>query len=87
MSIAKPMTRIESNKRSGRWLRWLLLTPFRIGWWFATRVEKATGIAFTLVAGAILVVAGFWLSSTILGLILGIPMIVAGGFLLARALY
>lgn len=77
----------KRRKKSGRWLRRILLAPFRLGWWFASRFEKATGIIFTLIVGAIFVLVGFWLTSTILGLILGIPMIVAGGFLLARALY
>ncbi len=81
------MAHTEPNKRSGRWLRALIFAPFRIGWWFATRVEKAVGIGFTLVLGAVLAAAGLWLSSTLLGLILGIPMIIVGGFLLARALY
>ena len=75
------------TKRGGRLLRYLTLTPFRMGWWMASRVERATGILFTLIVGAVLLAGGIFLSSTLLGLILGIPMIVAGGFLVLRALY
>jgi hypothetical protein len=75
------------KRRRGRLLRYLLFTPFRIGWWMASRVEKSTGIIFTLIMGAALLAGGIFLSSTLLGLILGVPMIVAGGFLVLRALY
>ncbi len=75
------------KKRSGRLLRYIVFAPFRMGWWMASRVERSTGILFTLIFGAVLLAAGIFLSSTLLGLIPGIPMIVAGGFLVLRALY
>jgi hypothetical protein len=53
----------------------------------ASRVERSTGILFTLIVGAVLLAGGIFLSSTLLGLILGVPMIFAGGFLVLRALY
>ena len=68
-------------------LRYVLLSPFRLGWWMASKIEKSTGIIFTLFVGAALVVGGFFLCSTFIGAILGIPMILAGGFLALRALY
>ena len=80
---------LESPKprRSGRLLRYVVFAPFRMGWWLASRVEKSTGIIVTLILGAALLAGGFFLSSTLLGLILGVPMIVAGAFLGLRALY
>jgi len=75
------------KRRSGRVLRYLVFAPFRMGWWMASRVEKSTGIVFTLIAGAGLLAGGIFLSSTLLGLILGVPMIVVGAFLVLRALY
>lgn len=73
--------------RTGRMMRYVLLAPFRLGWWMASKMEQSTGILFTLLTGAALLVAGFFLCSTFIGAILGIPMIVAGGFLALRALY
>lgn len=75
------------KRRGGRLLRYVLFAPFRMGWWMASRVEKSTGIVFTLIVGAALLAAGFFLSSTLLGLFLGVPMIVMGAFLVLRALY
>lgn len=75
------------KSRGGRVLRYVLFAPFRMGWWMASRVEKSTGIIFTLILGSGLLVGGFILSSTLLGLILGVPMMVAGAFLVLRALY
>ena len=75
------------KNRSGRILRYVLFAPIRIGWWMASRVERSTGIAFTLILGAVLLAGGIFLSSTLLGAIPGIPMIAAGGFLVLRALY
>ena len=75
------------KKRSGRLLRYVVFAPFRMGWWMASRIEKSTGILFTLILGVVLLAGGIVLSSTLLGMIPGIPMIVAGGFLVLRALY
>ena len=36
------------KKRGGRLLRYVIFTPFRIGWWMASRVERATGILFSV---------------------------------------
>jgi hypothetical protein len=75
------------KKRGGRLLRYVIFAPIRIGWWMASRVERSTGIVFTLILGTVLLAGGIFLSSTLLGAIPGIPMIVAGGFLVLRSLY
>jgi len=72
---------------SGRALRYVALSPFRTGWWMASKVERTTGIVFTLIVGVVLLAGGFWLSSTLIGVLLGVPMMVAGAFLALRALY
>ena len=77
----------KTKNRGGRLLRYLLLAPFRLGWWMASKVEGSTGILFTLLVGAGLLAGGIFLSSTLIGALLGIPMIIAGGFLALRALY
>ena len=73
--------------RGSRALRYILLSPFRFGWWMSSKVEKSTGILFTLIVGVGLLVGGFFLCSSFIGAILGIPMLLAGGFLTVRALY
>ncbi len=85
--VAARPSAIEPKRRGGRVLRYVLLTPIRLGWWMASKIERSTGILFTLLIGAALLVGGFFLCSTFIGMILGIPMIVAGGFLALRALY
>lgn len=82
-----PITPKAERPWTGRAVRYLVLAPFRWGWWMASKVERSTGIVFTLVVGVILLAAGFWLSSTVIGMLLGVPMIVAGTFLTLRALY
>ena len=72
---------------TGRALRYFLLAPFRLGWWAASRFERSAGIVFTLLVGAALLAVGFFLSSTFIGMLLGIPMMFAGAFLALRALY
>ncbi len=83
---ARP-SKAANASRGGRMLRYALLAPFRLGWWMSSKIEKSTGIFFTLIVGAAFLVGGFFLCSTFIGAILGIPMIIAGGFLALRALY
>ncbi len=82
-----PVAPAPKRPWSGRALHYVAFAPFRTGWWMASRVERSTGIVFTLVVGALLLVCGFWLSSTLIGMLLGVPMMVAGVFLALRALY
>lgn len=85
----KPGAAAPTVKRpwTGRALRYMAFAPFRWGWWMASRVEQSTGIVFTLIVGVIMVLGGFWLSSTVLGMLLGVPMMVVGAFLALRAMY
>lgn len=85
--VTAPVAPKPKRAWSGRALRYVVFAPFRTGWWMASKVEQSTGIVFTLVVGAILLVCGFWLSSTLIGMLIGVPMMVAGAFLALRALY
>ncbi len=70
-----------------RGLRFFLLWPVLLAWRMASVVERGTGIVWTLIGGSALVMLGLFLCSTLLGVILGLPMAICGSFLLARALY
>ena len=45
------------------------------------------GILLTLLIGVAFLLIGLYLTSTIIGAIPGLPMVVLGGFLTMRALY
>ena len=79
MSAAPPLTR--------RMFRFLLVSPFRFTWWLVTGVCNAIGILLSLFFGIALVTLGYFLASTIIGAIIGVPMLILGIFLLLRALY
>ncbi len=83
----KPSLLGRSPSLLGRFLRTMVLWPFKMLWRFASRVEKRTGIVVTLVLGATLVIVGWWLIGTFLGLPLGLLMVLTGGALLLRSLY
>ena len=83
----KPVRPKTKRPWSGRALRYVAFTPFRTGWWMASMIERSTGIVFTLIVGVVLLACGFWLSSTFVGMLLGVPMMEAGAFLTLRAVY
>ena len=84
---ARRLDDTKPKRRGARMLRYFLFAPFRFGWWMSSRVERSAGILFTLLIGAALLGVGFFLCSTFIGMIVGIPMMIAGGFLALRALY
>lgn len=81
------MHAVTSRARRFPWWMWPITGPCRLLWWAATRTEKRMGIPLTLASGAALLFAGLFLTSTIIGAIVGIPMTVLGAFLTLRALY
>lgn len=87
MPAEYPTATRRKRSVSGWLLKTVLLGPFRFLWWMASRVERATGILFTLIVGALLIGAGLVLNSTMIGFVLGVPMLVVGVFLVLRALY
>ena len=70
-----------------RALRMLLLWPIFLLWRMVTALCKALGIVFSIIVALALLGAGYLLISTFVGIVLGIPLMIFGAFLLARALY
>ncbi len=71
----------------GRILRALFLWPITLLWRMVTTLCNALGIIFSIILAIALLGAGYLLISTFIGIILGIPLMILGAFLLARALY
>jgi len=65
----------------------LLLWPIFLLWRMVTALCKALGIVFSIIVALALLGAGYLLISTFIGIVLGIPLMIFGAFLLARALY
>jgi len=65
----------------------LLLWPIFLLWRMVTALCKALGIVFSIIVAVALLGAGYLLISTFIGVILGLPLMIFGAFLLARALY
>lgn len=84
-------TTLPAARRRRSVLGWLFravfLWPFKVAWRFASRVEHRAGIGATLIAGAVLTLAGLWFSSMFLLIPVGVPMVLVGLLLLLRALY
>ena len=70
-----------------RALRILFLWPVFLLWRVVTALCKALGIIFSLIVALALLGAGYLLISTFIGILLGLPLMIFGAFLLARALY
>ena len=71
----------------GKLFRFFFLWPISLLWKFATVVCGATGILLCLLLGSALLVAGYFLTMTFFGAVLGIPMMVFGVFFVARPIY
>ena len=61
--------------------------PVKLSWRVSSMVEKRLGIVPTLLLGGFLTMVGMAFSSSLIGIIFGIPLAAAGLFLLVRALY
>lgn len=67
---------------------WLFFTwPILLLWKLVTFTCNAIGILLALFLGSALMVGGYVLTSTIIGALLGLPMMFFGFFLVVRALY
>ncbi len=64
------------------WILWIIVFVWR----FLSRVVDVIGKKATYVVGTGLIVLGLFLSFTIIGAILGIPIILFGAMLIAAAL-
>ena len=72
---------------AGGLLKLFIIWPFTLGWLMATKFADRTGILATLVAGLALMMVGWLLCSSIIGILIGLPMAFFGLLLLLRALY
>ncbi len=75
------------QRPGGGLLKALFLWPVKVSWKIATLVERSTGILLALILAVVLLLIGMYLTSTIIGAVVGLPMMAAGAVLLLRALY
>lgn len=73
-------------KRESKRIRWFLL-PFWLIWKFTTAIVEFTGRIVAIVLGFGLMAVGLLLSATIVGLIIGLPMILIGVLLVLRGIF
>ena len=76
-----------SRALPSRMIRALLLWPVFALWRLVTAAANALGIVLSLVVALVMIGVGLFLSSTFVGIIFGLPILILGIFLLARALY
>ena len=67
--------------------RAVLVWPIKFAWRMATFAVNRMGILLGLVAGLGLILLGWLLCSTFVGIFVGLPMVLCGLFILLRALY
>lgn len=67
-------------------MRWFLL-PVWLIWKFITAIVEFTGRVVAIVLGFGLMAVGLLLSATIVGLIIGLPMILIGVLLVLRGIF
>lgn len=65
----------------------ILLWPFKLVWNLLAAILNLTGRLVAILIGLMLVLVGVSLSATIIGAIIGIPMIVFGAALILRGLF
>lgn len=71
------------RRRPSRWIFWIFLALWRLICGFVDVVGRLVAI----IVGAVLVVAGLALSATLIGAVVGIPLVLIGGALVACALF
>ena len=71
----------DTNRFS--WVMW----PFEALWWLVTTILALTGRLIAVVLGAVLMVMGGLISATLVGAIIGIPLLFFGVLLVLRGLF
>jgi hypothetical protein len=74
---------VSNPKRRIPWYLW----PFYAIWRLVTLLLDATGRLLCGVLGLVLMVVGTMLSLTVVGAVLGVPLILVGVLLVVRALF
>jgi hypothetical protein len=64
----------------------LLVLPFRLLWWIVRVIVEVTGRLLAVLIGVVLVVAGVILTLTVVGAIVGVPLIAIGVGLILKGI-
>jgi hypothetical protein len=73
----------EAQTKKVPWFLW----PFWMVWRLVVWIVGLTGRLLAVILGFVFLVAGLLLSFTLVGLIIGVPMIVLGGLMIIRGLF
>lgn len=73
----------KHNKKRVHWL----LVPFWLIWRLVVWIIEATGRLIGAIFGLVLMIAGVIISLTVIGAVVGIPLIIFGFMLLVRSLF
>lgn len=65
----------------------LILWPVVAIWKIITKLVELTGILIALLVGFVLMVAGAILSMTVVGAVIGLPLMFIGAMITIRAIY
>jgi len=71
----------DANRFS--WIMW----PFEALWWMVTTILELTGRLIAIVLGVVLMLVGGLISATLVGAILGIPLLLFGVLLVLRGMF
>ena len=65
----------------------LILWPFEAIWWLVSTILSLTGRLVIIVLGVVFMLAGGLISATLIGAVLGIPILFFGVLLVLRGLF
>jgi hypothetical protein len=71
------------DTKKTHWLLW----PFVWIWNLIARIVMLTGRFVAIILGLVLMIGGILLTVTIVGAIVGIPLLIVGGLLIIRGLW
>lgn len=74
---------MNTEHKKTPWYLW----PFVALWHLVTGILMLTGRLVAVILGLVFVLVGAVLSATVIGAILGVPMILFGGLLVLRGLF
>lgn len=72
-----------SDTKRFSWVMW----PFEALWWLVTTILALTGRFIVVVLGAFLMLIGGLISATLVGAMIGIPLLFFGVLLVLRGLF
>ena len=72
-----------SDTKRFSWVMW----PFEALWWLVTTILALTGRFIVVVVGAVLRLIGGLISATLVGAMIGIPLLFFGVLLVLRGLF